>query len=118
MIIKLTSAERDTILAALRRWQSYPAAREADSIATGGGKHRPLDNAEIERICKRMTKIENAAGQAAESRKQNEREKSKSSPNLKVGLPRFSTLGLVRGQFFAGCSRPLLITKAPPEVPI
>jgi hypothetical protein len=58
MIVKLTYAERDTILAALRRWQSYPAAREADSIATGGGRHRPLDNAEIERICKRMTKIE------------------------------------------------------------
>jgi hypothetical protein len=58
MIVELTYAERDTILAALRRWQSYPAAREADSIATGGGTHRPLDNAEIERICKRMTKIE------------------------------------------------------------
>ena len=57
MILKLTNAERDTILAALRRWQSYPAAREADPIATGGGKHRPLDNAEIERICKRMTKM-------------------------------------------------------------
>jgi hypothetical protein len=58
MIIKLTNAERDTILAALRRWQSYPAAREADSIATNGGMHRPLDNAEIERICKRMAKDE------------------------------------------------------------
>jgi hypothetical protein len=58
MIIRLSGAERDTILAALRRWQSYPAAREADSIATGGGKHRALDNAEIERIWKRMTKIE------------------------------------------------------------
>jgi len=58
MIVKLTNAERDTILAARRRWQSYPAAREADSIATGGGRHRPLDNAEIERICKRMTKVE------------------------------------------------------------
>jgi len=58
MIVKLSHAERNTILAALRRWQSYPAAREADSIATGGGKHRPPDNAEIERICKRMTKIE------------------------------------------------------------
>src|SRR4029077_7151854 len=46
MIVKLTNAERDTILAALRRWQSYPAAREADLIATNGGKHRPLDNAE------------------------------------------------------------------------
>jgi hypothetical protein len=54
MIIKLTNAERDTILAALRRWQSYPAAREADSIATSGGKHKPLDNAEIERVCKRL----------------------------------------------------------------
>jgi hypothetical protein len=58
MIVKLTYAERDTILAALRRWQSYPAAREADSIATGGGKHRPLDNVEIERVCKRLTTIE------------------------------------------------------------
>jgi hypothetical protein len=58
MIIKLTNAERDTILAALRRWQSFPAAREADLMATNGGKHRPLDNSEIERICKRMTRIE------------------------------------------------------------
>jgi hypothetical protein len=58
MIIRLTNAERDTILAALRRWQSYPAAREADSIATNAGKHRPLDNTEIERLCERMTKIE------------------------------------------------------------
>jgi hypothetical protein len=58
VIIRLTNAERDTILAALRRWQGYPAAREADSIATNAGKHKPLDNAEIERVCKRLTKIE------------------------------------------------------------
>jgi len=58
MIIKLTNAERDTILAALRRWLSYPAAREADLIATNGGKHKPLDNAEIERLCNRMARIE------------------------------------------------------------
>ena len=58
MIVKLTNAECDTILAALRRWQSFPAAREADLIATNGGKHRPLDNSEIERICKRLTGIE------------------------------------------------------------
>lgn len=58
MIVKLSNAERDTILAALRRWQSFPAARESDLLATNGGKHRPLDNAEIERICKRMTRIE------------------------------------------------------------
>jgi len=58
MIIKLTVRERATILASLRRWLSYPAAREADSIATGGGEFKPLDNGEIERLCKRITKIE------------------------------------------------------------
>jgi hypothetical protein len=61
MIVKLTRAERDTILAALRRWQSFPAAREADLIATNGGKHRPLDNSEIERICRRLTAIESTS---------------------------------------------------------
>ena len=58
MIIKLTVRERATILASLRRWLSYPAAREADSIATSGGKHTPLDNGGIERLCKRITKME------------------------------------------------------------
>src|SRR5215472_15452015 len=64
MRIKLTVRERATILASLRRWLSYPAAREADSIATSGGKYKPLDNAEIERLCKRLTKTErkHAAG--------------------------------------------------------
>src|SRR5262249_61201666 len=58
MLIKLTQRERATILAALRRWLSYPAAREADSIATNGGKHKPLDDGEIQRLCKRIIKIE------------------------------------------------------------
>ena len=58
MTVKLTKRERDTILAALRRWLSYPAARDADSVATNGGKHKPLDNFEIEQLCKRFTKIE------------------------------------------------------------
>jgi hypothetical protein len=58
MVIKLTKRERATVLTSLRRWLSYPAAREADSIATNGGKHKPLDNAEIERLCKHITKIE------------------------------------------------------------
>jgi hypothetical protein len=58
MLIKLTKRERATILAALRRWLSYPAAREADSIATNGGKHKPLDNGEIDRLCKRITELE------------------------------------------------------------
>jgi hypothetical protein len=58
MIINLTKRERATILAALRRWLSYPAAREADSIATNGGKHKPLDNGEIDRLCKRITELD------------------------------------------------------------
>ena len=58
MTVNLTERERATILAALRRWLSYPAARGADSIATGGGKHKPLDNGEIERLYKRITKKE------------------------------------------------------------
>src|SRR4029077_433829 len=58
MIINLTKRERATILAALRRWLSYPAAREADSIATDGGRHKPLDNAEIDRLCKRITELD------------------------------------------------------------
>jgi len=58
MIIKLTKRERATILAALRRWLSYPAAREADSIAAYGGRHKPLDNAEIDRLYKRITELE------------------------------------------------------------
>ena len=58
MIIKLTVRERATILACLRRWLSYPAAREADSIATNGGEHKPLDDGEIQRLCKRITEIE------------------------------------------------------------
>jgi hypothetical protein len=64
MIVKLTKRQRDTILAALRRWVSYPAAREADSIATNGGKHKPLDNSEIERLCKRMTNMDTKRGEA------------------------------------------------------
>jgi hypothetical protein len=58
MVIKVTNRERATILAALRRWLSYPAAREADSIATNGGKHKPLDDGEIQRLYKRITELE------------------------------------------------------------
>jgi hypothetical protein len=64
MIINLTKRERATILAALRRWLSDPAAREADSIATNGGKHKPLDNGEIDRLCKRITEPDTDRGAA------------------------------------------------------
>jgi hypothetical protein len=57
VIINLTKRERATILAALRRWLSYPAAREADFIATNGGKQKPLDNAEIDRLCRRIAEL-------------------------------------------------------------
>jgi hypothetical protein len=57
MEVKFTERERATVLAALRRWLSYPAAREADSIATNRGKHKPLDDGEIQRLCKRISEI-------------------------------------------------------------
>ena len=59
MEVKFTERERATVLAALRRWLSYPAAREADSIATNHGKHQPLDDGEIRRLCKRISEIAN-----------------------------------------------------------
>jgi hypothetical protein len=64
VIIKLTKRERATILAALRRWLSYPAAREADSVATNGGKQKPLDNAEIDRLCRRIAELEGKRDEA------------------------------------------------------
>jgi hypothetical protein len=56
-------------LAALRRWLSYPAAREADAIATTRGKHKPLDDSEIQRLCKRIAEIARR-GNAAPSHRQ------------------------------------------------
>ena len=58
MIIKPASAN------VTPSWRHYDDGKailqrgKADCIATGRGKHRPLDNAEIDRICKRMTKTE------------------------------------------------------------
>jgi len=61
MLFRITEREGATILAALRRWLSYPAAREADSLATKTGKYKPLDNGEIEVLCKRLIKIKKSA---------------------------------------------------------
>src|SRR6516164_10697070 len=61
MLIKITNRECATILAALRRWHSYPAVRTGDSIATNKRKYRPLDDGEIQRLCKRITKRDGAA---------------------------------------------------------
>ena len=70
MVVRLTERERATILAALRRWLSYPAAREADSIATNRGQHKPLDDSEIQRLCKRIVETE-TKGDAASHRDSN-----------------------------------------------
>ena len=55
MVLRVTERERATILAALRRWLSYPAAREADLTATNRGKLKPLDDGEIQRLCQRLS---------------------------------------------------------------
>jgi hypothetical protein len=55
MVVRVTERERATILAALRRWLSYPAAREADLTATNQGKLKPLDDGEIQRLCQRLS---------------------------------------------------------------
>ena len=57
MVVRVTERERATILAALRRWLSYPAAREADPTATNRGKHKPLDDGEIQRLCTRIIEM-------------------------------------------------------------
>jgi len=80
MLIKITDREGATILASLRRWQSYPAAREADSIATNGGKHKPLDNEEIGRLCERITK---ERGSAPLSRRSNNGAREEASKGLR-----------------------------------
>jgi hypothetical protein len=55
MLVRVTERERATLVAALRCWLSYPAAREADPTATNRGKHKPLDDGEIQRLCKRLS---------------------------------------------------------------
>jgi hypothetical protein len=86
MTINLTKRERATILAALRRWLSYPAAREADSIATSGGKYNPLDNAEIDRLCKRITAVEGKRGEACLIRQSKNGGRERKGSKLRGGL--------------------------------
>jgi hypothetical protein len=71
MTVTLTQRERSTILAALRRWLSYPAARAADPIATDGGNCKPLDNTEIEQLCGRIDKTKSKSKSAQRSESQN-----------------------------------------------
>src|SRR5262245_21156800 len=98
MVVKLSERERATVLAALRRWLSYPAAREADSIATNRGKHKPLDDGEIQRLCKRVTQTETKVdgepsrrhtNNGADVQKATARKPSERSPSIRApGLQR------------------------------
>lgn len=55
MFPKVTRQERNTILAALRAWQSTPRARLGHyHLATNGGQTPPLTEAEIDELCRRI----------------------------------------------------------------
>ena len=55
MLPNINSRERDTIIAALRAWQSAPRLRQSFYyVATAGGAHTPLTEAELDALCRRL----------------------------------------------------------------
>lgn len=55
MLPKINSRERDTIVAALRAWQSEPRLRQSFYyVATGGGAQTPLTEGELDALCRRL----------------------------------------------------------------
>ena len=64
------------------------------------------DEVELRHFGVPVIQIWSVAGQATRCHPQNGREKFKTLPNLRVGLPQFSRGRLVREQFFEGFSRP------------
>jgi len=55
MLPSINARERDTIIAALRAWQSEPRLRLSFYyVATGGGAQMPLTEAELEALCRRL----------------------------------------------------------------
>jgi hypothetical protein len=82
MVVRVTERERATVLAALRRWLSYPAAREADSAATNRGKYKPLDDGEIQRLCKRFNEMAKRGNAALRAHSNNGADMQK-HPNLR-----------------------------------
>jgi hypothetical protein len=86
MLIHVTKRERSTILAALRRWLSYPAAREADTVATNRGRHKPLDNSEIERLCNHITEPKNKRDEAQVLRQSKNGARKRKGPKLRDGV--------------------------------
>jgi hypothetical protein len=83
MVVRVTERERATILAALRRWLSYPAAREADLTATNRGKHKPLDDGEIQRLCRRLSETQKRSNAAPLRRHSNNGADMLKNPKLR-----------------------------------
>ena len=55
MLPNINSRERDTIIAALRAWQSAPRLRQSFyHIATCGGWQTPLTQDELDALCRRL----------------------------------------------------------------
>ena len=55
MLPNINTRERDTIIAALRAWQSEPRLRQSFYyVATGGGAQTPLTEAELDALCRRL----------------------------------------------------------------
>jgi hypothetical protein len=55
MLPNINARERDTIIAALRAWQSTPRLRLSFYyVATGGGAQTPLTEAELDALCRRL----------------------------------------------------------------
>jgi len=77
---------RPAILAALRRWLSYPAARGADAVATNGGKHKPLENGEIDQLCKRITELDTNRDAMHTLGQTNNGARERKGPKLRAGV--------------------------------
>ena len=55
MLPNINTRERDTIIAALRAWQSEPRLRQSFYyVATAGGAQTPLTEAELDALCRRL----------------------------------------------------------------
>jgi len=93
MVVRVTERERATILAALRRWLSYPAAREAYPTATSRGKYKPLYDGEIQRLCQRLSKTAGRGNAALLRRHSNNGAGMQKQLDGSCSQPRLTTSG-------------------------
>ena len=70
-------------------WRRYddgyaiPQQGGADSIATNGGKHKPLDDGEIQRLCKRISEMARRGNAASLRRHSNNGAGMQKHPKLR-----------------------------------